>query len=559
MATIWDQFSDPVDAAQADQSWDSFSDPVAPPARQAKSRAQLMAENPGEYDPASPEYQAKYGATSGMSGGQKFAAGMGKAFVDLGRGAGQLVGLVDRQDVAESRLRDAPLMQSGAAKFGNFAGNVAATIPAIAIPGANTVAGAGAIGAGLGLLQPSTSTRETLLNVGVGGAAGAGGQYLGKKVGAALANRAATKTAAAESAKEANSVRDAVLQEARQAGYVVPPTAVKDGALNTALESVAGKAAVRQVASGKNAKVTNALVAKDLGLPENKPITKEALQAVRAKAGKAYEAVRSLGAIESDEEFVSALRGVAQVGDDLESAYPGIGAQASAEVKALVDAVAKQSHDSRNLVGLSKFLRNRSSANFKAAFGAGGDPQKLEIARAQSQVVDAIEDLIDRHLQKTGQQEIGQAWSAARTTIAKAHQAEAALDGGNVSAEFLARQMRKGKPVSGGMGIAARFADQFREVAKKPQSGQGVSKLAATFATGGAGAALATGNVPLAATLSAVATAPYPIRYGLLSRAGQSALASPSYGTNLLGNQAAQFLARYGAIPGAGLAVQGGQ
>jgi hypothetical protein len=92
---------------------------------------------------------------------------------DLGRGVGQYVNLVSRADVAEARKRDAPLMKTGAGMSGNIFGNVAMLAPAAFIPGANTLAGGAAIGAVTGALQPSTSTSETLLNTGVGGAAGA--------------------------------------------------------------------------------------------------------------------------------------------------------------------------------------------------------------------------------------------------------------------------------------------------------------------------------------------------------------------------------------------------
>jgi len=110
-------------------------------------------------------------------------AGAGKAMADLGRGAGQLVGSVSRSDVEESRKLDAPLMNTTGGKVGNFAGNVAMLAPTALIPGANTVTGAGVIGAGAGLLQPSASTGETLANVGLGAAGGAGGQFAMNKLG----------------------------------------------------------------------------------------------------------------------------------------------------------------------------------------------------------------------------------------------------------------------------------------------------------------------------------------------------------------------------------------
>jgi hypothetical protein len=116
-----------------------------------------------QYDTGAPD------PTQGMSGVDKFLAGAGKAFTDVGRGAGQLVGLVNRSDVADSRKLDAPLMGTGAGVAGNIAGNVAALLPTALIPGANTYTGAAAIGAATGLLQPSTSSGETARNVALGG------------------------------------------------------------------------------------------------------------------------------------------------------------------------------------------------------------------------------------------------------------------------------------------------------------------------------------------------------------------------------------------------------
>lgn len=126
----------------------------------------------------------QYDPTEGMSTADKFWAGVGKAPVDLARGIGQLTGLESRADVAESRKYDAPLMSTAAGKIGNFTGNVAQLVPTAFIPGANTLAGAGTIGALAGLLQPSTSTPETLMNTGLGGALGPGGLLLGRGAGA---------------------------------------------------------------------------------------------------------------------------------------------------------------------------------------------------------------------------------------------------------------------------------------------------------------------------------------------------------------------------------------
>lgn len=141
---------------------------------------------------------------------QNFLAGAGKATVDLGRGAAQLgAGVADmvdprtqtlgglvtgskpqsrvdemRQAIADSRERDAALMQTGAGKTGFLTGNVVDAIPAAFVPGANTLAGSAALGAGLGLLQPSASTGETIGNVAGGAVTGPAALLGGRAAGA---------------------------------------------------------------------------------------------------------------------------------------------------------------------------------------------------------------------------------------------------------------------------------------------------------------------------------------------------------------------------------------
>jgi hypothetical protein len=129
-------------------------------------------------------YDNKPDATEGMSGLDKFTAGFSKSVYDTGRGLGQMVGLVNRDDVAESRRLDADLMKQGAARAGNFAGDVVTTLPLAAIPGANTVKGAALIGSIQGLTRPSTSTKETLTNTGLGGVAGGGAILAGRGLAA---------------------------------------------------------------------------------------------------------------------------------------------------------------------------------------------------------------------------------------------------------------------------------------------------------------------------------------------------------------------------------------
>lgn len=499
--------------------------------------------------PAAHAAQSPLGSPS-----QNFAAGAGKAVVDLGRGAGQFAGLVSRQDVANSRAQDAPLMGTTAGKLGNFAGNVAATIPTAFIPGANTLAGAGVIGAVAGAFQPSTSTQETLTNIGAGGAVGVAGQAIGSKLSSAISNRLAARQASAAADQSVNADRDAVLAAGRKEGYVVPPTVANPNATNTALESIGGKAATRQAASAKNQVVTNDLTRGDLGLQPNQPLSRTSIQSVIAREGAVYPQVeKALGNFQSDAKYTAGVQGLPNVSSNVASAYPGITAQANAQIQDLAKSLDVPTHSGDSAVDLFKLLNERAKANFNAAHGPGGaDSQALELGRAQSAAANEVGELIQRQLASSGQADLAQSWSQARVTIAKAYQALGALKGSDISAPALASQLRRGKLVTGGMGLAANFADHFGEATAVPKSGVGVSKLGAAMAGSAASGAAYLHSPALAVTAAASAAAPYATRAAILSRVGQNALAQPNYAPNALataGYQGLNYLPRL-ALPG---------
>jgi len=482
-------------------------------------------------------------------------AGAGKAGYDIARGTGQWLGLESRQDVARSRELDKPLMATTAGKIGNVAGNVAAAAPAMLIPGANVPAGAAAVGAVTGALQPSTSTAETAENIGLGGALGAAGSWLGSKIANAAGAIKTWRAAAAQSQAGLNAERDATLAAGRAAGYVVPPTAVNPSAVNTALESVSGKAATRQAAAETNQKVTNSLVRQDLGIAADTPITPQTLQGVRAQAGQVYDAVKSAGRVVSDPQYASDLQAALAGSPQLQKAYPGIGGQADPKLQDLIKAVGAPEHDAADMVEAVKFIRKQASGNFKSAF-ASGDPDALALAHGQQDVGDAMEDLLKRHLQANGQQDLADAWDAARTTIAKTYSTQAALNGNNVSAANLAAQARRGKPMSGGLDLAAKFGTHFPDVAGLPGSGVGVSKLSAAVAGAGQLGAAYLHSPTMAAGAATMAAAPYAVRRAMLSRPGQAVLATPSYAPGSVGTAALSTLealgrqgGRAGAVP----------
>jgi len=223
------------------------------------------------------EYKAP-DPTEGMSGLDKFRAGMGKAAYDTARGIGQFIpGLVTREDVAESRKRDAALMNTGAGMAGDVAGNIAMLAGTALIPGAATIRGGALIGAATGAIQPSTSTSETIGNTVLGGAAGAA-------VPAAVRTYQAAKSAAEpfyESGKNAIVGRalnraagkdaPAVAQRLKEAAtpFVgpsqgVPRTTMGElvpGSMPTVGQAAdnAGVAALERAATASNPEMTNAV------------------------------------------------------------------------------------------------------------------------------------------------------------------------------------------------------------------------------------------------------------------------------------------------------------
>ena len=120
--------------------------------------------------------------TEGMSGTQKFLAGVGKGMTDLGRGVAQLTGFMSQQEIDEAKKLDAPLMNTGAGTAGNVTGLIATGLPTMFAPGANTVTGAAVTGGLMGLLQPVATGESRTTNTLIGGAAGGGGVLAGRVV-----------------------------------------------------------------------------------------------------------------------------------------------------------------------------------------------------------------------------------------------------------------------------------------------------------------------------------------------------------------------------------------
>jgi len=504
-------------------------------------------------------------------------AGIGKAVVDTGRGIGQLVApLADanasayasqhglpyqgnenqvaaRQGVADSRQNDAPLMKTGMGKLGNFAGTAAMIAPTMAIPGANTVTGAGLIGAATGMIQPAETGTERAMNVGLGGALGAGAQYVGQKVAQGVSNRLVAREAKAVADKAQNVVRDATLKEAQAAGYVVPPTTTNPTMLNRIVEGAAGKLTTAQAASIKNQGVTNKLVRETLGIAEDTPLTIETLNAIRKPAGQVYEAVKNVGDIAADSAFKSELKSLVKSSDEILAAFPEAKIASASDIAGVVKSLDQDKFPAAAAIEYLKELRAQASSNL--SFQAAADPAKKALGRAQRDAAGALEDLVLRNLKAAGKADLAKSFDAARQTIAKTYSVQSALNEstGNVVATALGSQLKRGKPLSGGLKTAAKFARAFPKAAKEvTESMPGISPL--DFYGAGGASVLAGNPLPMLYPLGRMAA-----RGAQLTGLGQK-LAVPTYAPSAMGTRALQGARGLGqaAVPLA-LSVQASQ
>lgn len=497
--------------------------------------------------------------TATMSGGQKFLAGVGKGYMDIGRGAGQIardaievvappqkslsdlvtggqgtsfadkLGLPSSKSVAETRALEKPLMDTKAGTFGNVAGTIAAgAVPTLLLP---SVGGAALVGGGLNALQPVGEGESRLKNTAMGAALGAGAQFgIGKLAQAAGSRLAAAEAGGAASAAQ-NAVRDATLREAQQAGYAVPPSQAGAGIVPRVLEGISGKYKTNQAAAVKNQNVTDRLARQALGIADDAPLTRETMQVVRDRAYQSgYEPLANAGAVETDTIFKKALDNIVQDYQGASRSFPGA---VKNDVMNRVDSLRTGAFDTGDALKMTRILRDEANAAF-----VQGDKA---LGKATKEAANAIEGQIERALQSAGVNgaELLKNFRDARQLMAKAHNVEKALveGGGQVNAKVLGAALQRGKPLSGELKTIGGFANNFKDVAGVPQSGW-ASPITALDAFGAAGMA-GMGAGPMSIALPAARLAS---RAAVTNPAFQRSFVHPSYGPGLLGRAAPMTL-----------------
>ena len=248
-------------------------------------------------------------------------------------------------------------------------------------------------------------------------------------------------------------------KEAQEAGYVIPPTQVKPSLLNRLIEGSAGKISTAQNASFKNQQVTNQLVAKSLGLPEDTVITPELLTNLRTTAGKAYENLGATGTIKTSPKFIQALDEIKPYKDAMQSAKDFPTADKSPIID-VIDQLKQKSFDVNSAVSKINILRNDADIAYRAG--------NKDLGKANKEASKVLENTIENYLANTKQTDLLDKFRQARQTIAKTYSVENALNqtSGAIDAKKLAAQLSKGKPLSGELKQSAQFAQAFPTAAQ---------------------------------------------------------------------------------------------
>lgn len=485
-------------------------------------------------------------ATQGMSGLEKFAAGAGQRIANWGRGLGQTVGLVSREDIDAAKARDTALMSTGAARAGDIATSLAVGTLGMGVPGALTIPGAAITGGLFGLAEQAGTDDSKLLNTAIGAGAGAAGQKVANVIGSRLGGRYGQRWMDAHDAELLNAPKDTALAAGRQAGLVINPAqSNRAGMLEAHVQGMAGKHRIDQVVSRRNQPVVNQLIKEELGEGANPGPVSHAMvdRAISRAYRSGYQPVKMFGRMTFTPQYDAARRQIL--------ADAAINNADDAVVRNLANRTDVVATNGRDLLANLREIR-RLSSNYYSQFARDRSQAAQAAGKAHWDMAEAIEQLIEDNARHKGRAALIPALRASRAQIAKAHDVERALTEatGNVDPREFAKMLDRGAPLTGNLNLLGRFSTNFPDAVKAIESGGAsatptrVDYLASMMGAGlGLGAGGAAGDLPGAGAGGALGgvlgfLAPQATRSAALrtalSRAMQNRAATPAYGPGLL-------------------------
>ncbi|MDH4327376.1 MAG: hypothetical protein OEV77_02550 [Nitrospira sp.] len=297
-----------------------------------------------------------------------------------------------------------------------------------------------------------------------------------------------------------NDTAKMTLRDAQRHGFVVEPSQVRQP--TSKLETIAGKAAIAQGAVEKNQAIANRMAAQAIGLPPDTALSPAVLKALKDQAIQPYKDVDAVFAqLKQNNQlpFFSRYHSPSLMDEYVE---------AGQEAKALWKSYSRTT-----------------------------DINVLKAARAADKTTASVLADIERVANASGNPQLVKQVAGAKQLYARINDVEAAMNvgTGNVSLPVLAKMADNGKPLSGELGIIAKFANAFpraaREIERVPPSGVSGTD-AAMSATLGLGGAAASGS-PAGLAAAGLPLLRGPARKHLLSDQYQARLLKdPSFRLN---------------------------
>jgi hypothetical protein len=326
------------------------------------------------------------------------------------------------------------------------------------------------------------------------------------------------------------SVANATLKDARNAGIMVTPEYSKTagggggGAVGEAASLAGSETKMQQTLSKFNGRVAlPKIVATDLGLDPNTPLTPAAISDLGQKANNIYTAASKVGDFTPDAQLVADMKKIGvrnaavdeQFGSDagsdiqaLKTKYSPKAIPPDTSMTGLDNQVSSglQPMNSEALVQATRDLR----ADARSLYKQTENPEALRMADATQKAADAIDDFVQRQLRAPvaqggkGVPNLADAYANARVQKAKIASVNDAYNPatGSIDGASLAKDLDDGLPLSGGLKTIALAYKAFPKVMQVPEklpSSEGPSILE----QGAAVTALLHGNVPLALAMFA--------------------------------------------------------
>lgn len=230
--------------------------------------------------------------------------------------------------------------------------------------------------------------------------------------------------------------------DATNAGFKLTPQQA-GGPLGQALQSLTGSAKLERSVSLKNAPQVNKLGAQELGIPD---LSDASLTQAKAPAIATYTKAKTAGPVQLLPQDFASVQAPGTLQDPavqaLQAHYANMG-----------------TIDASDLVADMRKLRADGPKNIKAP----NAPSQNDLGWAQKAASDALEGALDRHLQAMGPAapvDIND-FRNARVQLAKVHSVEDAMDGSNLSAKELAKQLNRNVPLSGNLRTIAQAYNNF--------------------------------------------------------------------------------------------------